>query len=123
MTQVDLLLPAAPVRLTDPISQRVVSDHLEHAEATTDERGQEAVSSRPPSKRQPRRLPFWALAIGGTFIATAAYVYVPSLYVVETDDASFQADTISIVPKVAAPDNTVWLPPLLTTVERATPPA
>jgi len=53
-------------------------------------------------ERPRRRLPFTALAIGGALIAAAAYVYVPSLYFVETDDASFQADSISVVPKVAA---------------------
>ena len=31
----------------------------------------------------------------------AAYVYVPSLYFVETDDAYVQADTVSVAPKVA----------------------
>ncbi|WP_158926689.1 HlyD family secretion protein [Acidisphaera sp. S103] len=102
MTQVDLLLPAAPDRSTDLISQRVAPDDLAHAEAAASERDQEAVSSKPASRRPRRRLPWWTLAIGGAFIAAAAYVYVPSLYVVETDDASFQADTVSIVPKVAA---------------------
>jgi membrane fusion protein, multidrug efflux system len=35
-------------------------------------------------------------------IAAAAYIYVPRMYVVDTDDASIQADTVSVVPKVAA---------------------
>lgn len=39
---------------------------------------------------------------GALFVAVAGYVYIPSLYVVETDDAYLQADTVSVVPKVAA---------------------
>jgi len=56
------------------------------------------------------------LALGGGLIAAAAYIYVPGLYVVETDDAAIQADTVSVVPKVAAyvtalhvSDNTAFL--------------
>jgi membrane fusion protein (multidrug efflux system) len=40
--------------------------------------------------------------VAAVFVALAAYVYIPSLYVAETDDAYVQADTISVVPKVAA---------------------
>jgi membrane fusion protein (multidrug efflux system) len=54
-----------------------------------------------PKKRRPR-IPVWTLAIGGALVAAAAYIYVSGIYVVETDDASFQADTVSVVPKVAA---------------------
>jgi membrane fusion protein, multidrug efflux system len=54
-----------------------------------------------PAKPRPR-FPRWTFAIGGVLIAAAAYIYVPSLYVVKTDDASLQADTVSVVPKVAA---------------------
>jgi membrane fusion protein (multidrug efflux system) len=49
-----------------------------------------------------RRVPVWAVALAVGLIAVAAYIYVPSLYIVETDDASIQADTVSIVPKVTA---------------------
>jgi membrane fusion protein, multidrug efflux system len=49
-----------------------------------------------------RRLPHWTLAIAAALIVVAAYVYVPGLYVVKTDDASVQADTVSVVPKIAA---------------------
>jgi membrane fusion protein, multidrug efflux system len=57
----------------------------------------------PDRPAKPRlRFPRWTLAIGGVLIAAAAYIYVPSLYVVKTDDASLQADTVSVVPKVAA---------------------
>lgn len=47
-------------------------------------------------------VPLWLLVVGGVVLAAAAYIYVPNLYVVETDDASLQADTVSVVPKVAA---------------------
>jgi membrane fusion protein (multidrug efflux system) len=40
--------------------------------------------------------------VAAVFVALAAYVYIPSLYVAETDDAYVQADTISVVPKIAA---------------------
>jgi membrane fusion protein, multidrug efflux system len=56
----------------------------------------------PLAKRLRLRVPVWTVAIGGALIAAAAYVYVPSLYMVETDDASFQADTVAVMPKVAA---------------------
>jgi membrane fusion protein (multidrug efflux system) len=49
-----------------------------------------------------RRIPIWLVALGGGLIAAAAYIYVPSLYIVSTDDAAIQADTVTIVPKVAA---------------------
>jgi membrane fusion protein, multidrug efflux system len=63
----------------------------------------EAELPEPDRSAKPRlRFPRWTLAIGGVLIAAAAYIYVPSLYVVKTDDASLQADTVSVVPKVAA---------------------
>jgi membrane fusion protein, multidrug efflux system len=68
---------------------------------------QDSISeAEPPEPDRPAkqrlRFPRWTLAIGGVLIAAAAYIYVPSLYVVKTDDASLQADTVSVVPKVAA---------------------
>src|ERR1700761_7393742 len=102
MTQANLVLPSASVRSSDSLLKRVGLDVPERTDVAAGDRGQEAVGSgsKPGSPR--RRLPLLALAIGGALIAAAAYGYVPTLYVVETDDASFQADTVSIVPKVAA---------------------
>jgi membrane fusion protein (multidrug efflux system) len=100
MTQADLVPSSATAHSTDPSLRHVALDHLEHDEATG--RGYAAVSSPPMPERPRRRLPLWAVAIGGALIAAAAYVYVPGRYVVTTDDASFQTDTVSIVPKVAA---------------------
>jgi membrane fusion protein, multidrug efflux system len=62
------------------------------------------VKKRKPSlaKRLRLRVPVWTVAIGGALIAAAAYIYLPSLYVVGTDDAAFQADTVAVMPKVAA---------------------
>lgn len=62
------------------------------------------VTRREPSRVKRLRLPVpvWTLAIGGALLAAAACIYVPSLYFVETDDASFQADTVAVMPKVAA---------------------
>ena len=102
MTQATLVLASAPVSSADPSLKRVPLDHPERTETPADDRRQEAVSSGPKPERPRRPLPLWGMAIGGARIAAAAYVYVPSLYVVETDDASFQTDTVAIVPKVAA---------------------
>jgi membrane fusion protein (multidrug efflux system) len=102
MTQATLVLPSASVRSSDSLLKRVGLDVPERTDAAASDRGQEAVSSGFKPGRPRRRLPLWAVAIGGALIAAAAYVYVPTLYVVETDDAAFQADTVSIVPKVAA---------------------
>ena len=102
MTQATLVLASAPVSSADPSLKRVPLDHPERTETPADDRRQEAVSSGPKPERPRRPLPLWGMAIGGALIVAAAYVYVPSLYVVETDDASFQTDTVAIVPKVAA---------------------
>jgi membrane fusion protein (multidrug efflux system) len=102
MTQASIVLPAPDARSTEPSLRRTGSDRLERPGAGADDRGREAVSSGLKPDRPRRRLPVWVPAIGGALLPAAAYLYVPSLYVVETDDASFQTDTIPIVPKVAA---------------------
>ncbi len=61
-----------------------------------------APKAGPKAANQRRLLPAWAFLLAAGVLATAAYVYIPSLFVVETDDAYVQADTVSIVPKVAA---------------------
>jgi membrane fusion protein, multidrug efflux system len=100
MSETTLRLPPEPGGLSDPSLRRAdvaPPDHTEKA-PVSDVDGRE-----PPQPKKPRRrIPVWTLAIGGALIAAAAYIYVSSLYVVETDDASFQADTVSVVPKVAA---------------------
>jgi len=101
MTQASLVLPSAPVRSSDSLLKRVGLDQLPPPAAIAG-RSREGLSSGPAPGSKRRPLPVWTLAIGGALIAAAAYVYVPSLYVVETDDASFQIDTVAIVPKVAA---------------------
>jgi membrane fusion protein, multidrug efflux system len=70
---------------------------VEH-ESSSEAKPREA--SKPNKPRL--RIAGWTIAIGGALIAAAAYIYVPGLYVVKTDDASLQADTVSVVPKVAA---------------------
>jgi multidrug efflux pump subunit AcrA (membrane-fusion protein) len=57
-----------------------------------------APGAKSPSRR---RIPIWAIGLVGVLALAAAYVYVPRLYFVETDDAYVQADTVSVVPKVA----------------------
>lgn len=56
-------------------------------------------SAVPPT---PRRNPWWAIAVAAGLAVLALCVYVPRLYFVETDDAYVEADTVNIVPKVAA---------------------
>ena len=54
------------------------------------------------AKPTPRpRLPFWGVVIAGGLALAVAYISVPPLYIASTDDAYVQADTVSIVPKVA----------------------
>jgi membrane fusion protein, multidrug efflux system len=53
-------------------------------------------------KPNPRpRLPFWGIVIAGGLALAVAYISVPPFYIASTDDAYVQADTVSIVPKVA----------------------
>jgi membrane fusion protein, multidrug efflux system len=100
MTEATLGLPPDPGSPSDPSLRRVdvaIPDRTEKAPISDVER------QEPPQPKKLRpQIPVWTLAIGGALIAAAAYIYVPSLYVVETDDAYFQADTVSVVPKVAA---------------------
>jgi membrane fusion protein (multidrug efflux system) len=101
MTQATLTLPAEPARVDDASSKRVGVDPIAPTPVAGD-KGKDAGGLGQKPGRPRMGPPLWTLAIGGALVAAAAYVYVPSLYVVETDDASFQADTVSIVPKVAA---------------------
>jgi membrane fusion protein, multidrug efflux system len=55
----------------------------------------------PAKSPNSRRIPVWPLGLVGVLALAAAYVYAPSLYFEETDDAYVQADTVSVVPKVA----------------------
>jgi membrane fusion protein, multidrug efflux system len=57
-----------------------------------------------PSTAKPNlrpRLPFWGIVIAGGLALAAAYISVPPFYIARTDDAYVQADTVSVVPKVA----------------------
>jgi membrane fusion protein, multidrug efflux system len=100
MTEVTLSPAPGAGHPGDPSLKRVdvaAPDHAEKAPASGVE-GRE-----PPTPKKSRlRVPVWTLAIAGALIAAVAYIYVPRVYVVETDDASLQADTVSVVPKVAA---------------------
>jgi membrane fusion protein, multidrug efflux system len=100
MTETTLRLPPDPGAPSDPSLRRVDAappDRTEKAPVS------DAEGLKPPQPRKSRpSVQVWTMAIGGALIAAAAYIYVSGLYVVETDDASFQADTVSVVPKVAA---------------------
>jgi membrane fusion protein, multidrug efflux system len=97
MTQAVVALPVDTVAKGDPSLKRV-----EIAPRARTGSGSDATVRALPKPRKQRRVPFWTLAIAGAVIGTVAYVYVPQTFVVETDDASFQADTVPVVPKVAA---------------------
>ncbi len=107
MSQADLIPPTAPISSGDQSRDRVNRGDWESAPGRFDPTpatpaGIEkapAPDLKPGNRR--RRVPVWTLALGIGLIA-ATYIYVPRLYFVETDDASFQADTVSVVPKVAA---------------------
>jgi len=99
MTHVDPTLAADAIGASNPSLKRVEAPPSDHAQASAPE----AKPQQAPQPRKPRqRIPVWTLAVAGALITVAAYIYVPGLYVVETDDASLQADTVSVVPKVAA---------------------
>ena len=58
--------------------------------------------SAPPSRKFWRSPPLWLLALSVGLLAVVLYFYVPSLFFAETDDAAIQADTVTVMPKVAA---------------------
>jgi membrane fusion protein, multidrug efflux system len=100
MTQTDAPLALDPVVSTAPSLKRV--DPAALAPAPPAPVGN--VTPHEPSRAKLPRLPIpgWTLAIGAALIAAAATIYVPSLYFVDTDDAFFQANTVAVMPKVAA---------------------
>jgi membrane fusion protein (multidrug efflux system) len=60
------------------------------------------VASPSSAKPHPRpRLPFWGIVIAGGLALAVAYISIPPFYIARTDDAYVQADTVSVVPKVA----------------------
>jgi len=102
VTQPDVAPLAVPVSRVDPVSRPPTrgaqADPAPSAPAAVREGAGPAAKADAPR----RQVPLWALAVGLGLVAAATYFYVPRLYVVETDDAAFQADTISVAPKVAA---------------------
>jgi len=100
MSEPDAALVLDPVVPADPAPKRAeVAAREPTARASVAD-----VTLRQPTKAKwlPWRVPGWTLATGAALLAAALYVYVPSLYFVETDDAYLQADTVAVMPKVAA---------------------
>jgi len=64
--------------------------------------GSSVDEARPPAtaKTGPR-FPIWVTGVGVGLALAVAYATIPPLYVMRTDDAYVQADTVSVVPKVA----------------------
>jgi membrane fusion protein, multidrug efflux system len=63
-----------------------------------------AARVNPSSTAKPRPrpwLPFWGIVIAAGLALAVAYISVPPFYIASTDDAYVQADTVSVVPKVA----------------------
>jgi membrane fusion protein, multidrug efflux system len=108
MSQADLILPTAPISCGGQSRDRVNPDDREaapgrfHPTPATPAGSQKAPAPDLEPGNPRRRVPAWTLALGLVLIAAVAYIYVPRLYFVETDDASIQADSVSVVPKVAA---------------------
>jgi membrane fusion protein, multidrug efflux system len=61
-----------------------------------------ADGAKPAIQSAKRRLPVWPFLIAAGLAGLAAYIYVPRLYVIETDDAYVQGDAMSVIPKVSA---------------------
>jgi membrane fusion protein, multidrug efflux system len=61
-----------------------------------------ADGAKPAIQSAIRRLPVWPFLIAAGLAGLAAYIYVPRLYVIETDDAYVQGDAMSVIPKVSA---------------------
>jgi membrane fusion protein (multidrug efflux system) len=53
------------------------------------------------NKSRQGRFPLWVAGAAAGLVLAAAYVTIPPLYVERTNDAYVQADTVSVVPKVA----------------------
>jgi membrane fusion protein, multidrug efflux system len=60
------------------------------------------VSTSPRAAKSLSGIHYAAIALGGLMACLALVIYVPRLFTVSTDDAYVQADTVTIVPKVAA---------------------
>jgi membrane fusion protein, multidrug efflux system len=54
------------------------------------------------SSKSPARGRYILVALAALLVLVAIVVYVPSLFVSSTDDAYVQADTVTVIPKVAA---------------------
>ena len=100
MTQADLALPSDGVVPADPSLGQA---NLAAAGPAGREAGADVkMREQSQATRLRLRVPVWPLVIGAALIAAAAYIYVPTFFFVETDDASLQADTVAVMPKVAA---------------------
>jgi membrane fusion protein (multidrug efflux system) len=100
MTQADILLAPAPSPMIDRVNDPERKPDRSNPPFAMPPASEPARHARFGVPRL--RVPAWMLALGFGLAATAAYFYVPSLYFVETDDAAVQADTVTVVPKVAA---------------------
>jgi len=61
-------------------------------------------NAHPPAAAKtnpPNRFPLWVAGVAATLALAVSYVAIPQLYMESTDDAYVQADTVSVVPKVA----------------------
>jgi membrane fusion protein, multidrug efflux system len=89
--------------LTVPDAARALTEFPSPAEPSTGT-DPTAEKARPPAAaklRPTNRFPIWVAGVGVGLAIAVAYVTIPPLYIVRTDDAYVQADTVSVVPKVA----------------------
>ena len=103
MTNVDVLTsPLQPSPGMPPVKREATQeDRPAHPQAAPI--ASQGASTPGGRGKAPRFLPpLWLIAVIGALALVAAYVYVPRLYFVGTDDAYVEADIVSVVPKVSA---------------------
>ncbi len=99
MTDISVQMPISTAK--PPVAEREAACPPPPPPAKPEPRKDEpAAKAAPPAP--PRKIPSWLIVAGILFVIVAAGIYIPSLYVAETDDANVEADTVSVVPKVAA---------------------
>ncbi len=85
--------------LTATGAARAITEFPSPAAPSTETRSSTARTRRPPAGITGRML--WIAGVATAVALVTVYVTVPQLYIESTDDAYVQADTVSVVPKVA----------------------
>jgi membrane fusion protein, multidrug efflux system len=91
----------SPTSLTFTGATHAIVEFPVPAEPSTGASTDKTRPSAPAKAGRRDRFPLWIAGVAAGFALALAYVAVPRLYVESTDDAYVQADTVSVVPKVA----------------------